>query len=63
VLADGRLTSGSGDNTVRLWDVRIGAETARLEVDAPVASLAAAVDGQLAAGDQTGRLHWLAVLA
>ena len=30
VLPDGRLACGSNDGIVRLWDLRIGAETARL---------------------------------
>ena len=28
MLPDGRLASGSYDNTIRLWDVTAGAETA-----------------------------------
>ena len=40
VLADGRLASGAYDNTVRLWDIKTGAEVARLEGHtAPVLSL------------------------
>jgi WD40 repeat protein len=31
LLADGRLVSGSQDNTIRLWDMAMGAETACLE--------------------------------
>jgi WD40 repeat protein len=30
-LPDGRLASGSGDNTIRQWDLTTGAESARLE--------------------------------
>jgi WD40 repeat protein len=36
MLPDGRLASVSWDNTIRLWDVTAGAETACLETDAPI---------------------------
>jgi WD40 repeat protein len=39
VLPDGRLGSGSDDNTIRLWDLTSGAEAARLEADAPFVCL------------------------
>ena len=40
LLPDGGLASGSGDNTIRLWDTSACAEIARLEGHlAPVAAL------------------------
>ena len=50
-LPDGRLASGSYDNTIRLWDVKTGAETARLEGHSDsVDALCALPDGRLASG-------------
>ena len=52
---------GLRDNTIRLWDVATGAETARLELDAPVRAIVAPGPNLIVAGDALGRLHWLEV--
>ena len=59
VLPDGRLASGSSDNTIRLWDVKTGAESALLEGHSGfVTALCVLPDGRLASGswDRTIRL-------
>ena len=51
VLPDGRLASGSADNSIRLWDVATGAETARLEGHTgEVRAIVVLPDGRLASG-------------
>jgi hypothetical protein len=54
--------SGLLDNTIRLWDPDIGAETAKLETDAPIHCIAALPAARLVAGDAIGRLHWLEIV-
>ncbi len=49
VLPDGRLASGSNDDTIRLWDTNSGAQLARLEGHrGGIMTLAVLADGSLA---------------
>jgi WD40 repeat protein len=50
-------------NTIRLWSLAASREITRLDIDSSVLSLAALPDHRLAAGDATGRVHWLEVIA
>ena len=55
---DGRtIASGSGDHTVKLWDVATKTNTATLSSDMPVRSVAFSPDGTLAAGLEDGTIE------
>jgi WD40 repeat protein len=63
VLPDGRLASGSFDNTIKLWDPasgEAGSSQLLFVADAAITALAFLSGASiLVAGDVSGRLHWL----
>jgi WD40 repeat protein len=61
VVPDGRLISASHDRTIRVWDLDIGTEVCRLELDAPARRIAVLSDGRFVVADEIGRLHWLEI--
>jgi WD40 repeat protein len=64
VLADGRLVSGSSDNSIGIWESNQGPELASVQfiADADVTALAVVRDQfLLAAADASGRVHFLKI--
>jgi WD40 repeat protein len=59
VLADDRVVSGSGDCTVRVWDLASGKQQRAFMADAPVSRLAVNKANRLVAGCFDGTFHTL----
>ncbi|NVB37559.1 hypothetical protein G6O69_06925 [Pseudenhygromyxa sp. WMMC2535] len=58
VLPDGRVVSGSRDNTLRVWDIDSG-QTITIHGDASYMSIAVISQHQLVAGDDVGNVHFI----
>jgi hypothetical protein len=62
LTADGRrAVSGSTDETLKIWDIESGCAIATFSGEARISSCAVAKDGTLVAGDDRGRVHFLAL--
>jgi WD40 repeat protein len=59
VLPDGRIASGSRDNTVRVWDSSTGQQLRLFVADGPVQCLAVRPDGLIVVGCGGGGVHFL----
>jgi hypothetical protein len=61
VTPDGRhVVFGSGDHTLRVWDLKDGKEILTFTVDGHVTTCVASQDNRtIVAGDDFGRLHFL----
>ena len=59
VLPDGRVVSGSDDNTLCVWDLASGTTVAVVLGDATPACVIAANNDTLIAGDQAGNLWFI----
>jgi WD40 repeat protein len=57
-----RALSASDDKTLKLWDLETGVQVAAFTCDAAARCCACIDDRRLVAGDQLGRLHWLALV-
>jgi WD40 repeat protein len=65
VTPDGKkAVSASSDRTLRVWDLASGRTAATFTTDAEVLACAVAPDGiTIVAGDRSGRLHFLRLIA
>jgi WD40 repeat protein len=60
ILAGKRAVSGSGDNTIKIWDLAAGKSIATFTGEAPFTSCALAPDCHtIVTGDDSGRVHFL----
>src|SRR5262249_37934853 len=59
-----QVVSASDDRTLRVWDLASGRTAATVTADAGVLACAVAMDGStIVAGDRSGRLHFLRLMA